>query len=244
MAIHYSGYYRSVRDIGDQPTGWYNIDLLGDGNRQFFYVDQDYDGGGWICVLANRGNTGGMKNLTYNNGINNVNYRSGTSNATNAVADPRVGSRSLADYNVWVGLKYWFPLAGRVTADKVTIVQFVATSNGTALSGTHTKRYRWRFDSWNSEYAFVGSAAVSDETNTGQPGMYFYHATNTTFGLTTYDVDNDINGGNCGTYYNNNPWWYGSCWSGNYFSGGGYQDKPYWASSTTDNHQYGAVYIK
>jgi len=131
-----------------------------------------------------------------------------------------------------------------VTSDKVTIVQFVATSNGTALSGTHTKRYRWRFDSWNSEYAFVGAAVVSDETGTGQPGMYSYHASNTQFGLTTYDQDNDTYGTNCSAFYNSNPWWYGACWSGNYFAGGSHGDRPFWTGSSTDYHQYGAIYIK
>jgi len=63
--------------------------------------------------------------------------------------------------------------------------------------------------------------------------------------LTTYDNDQDAYGsGNCSTFYNNNPWWYGACWSGNYFAGNGYQDAPYWDSSTTDYHQYGAIYIK
>lgn len=242
MAIAYNGYYTSISQIKG-PSGFYNVDILGDGNRYFVYVNQDYNQGGWVCVLANRGGTGGMKNLTYSDAVNSVNYRTGTSNATNTISDPRSGSRSLADNNIWVGTKFWSALAGRENPGKITVVQFVSTSNGTLLNATHTKRYRWRFDGFNPNYGMIGATAISDETGTGAPGFYSYHAANA-FSLTTYDNDKDTNGGNCSTYYNNNPWWYGSCWSGNYFAGGGYQDRPYWDSSGTDNHQYGAVYIK
>ena len=243
MGVAYNGNYTSVSQIKG-PSGFYNIDILGNNTKQFVYVNQDYDGGGWICVLANRANTGGMKNLTYSNAVNSVNYRSGTSDATNAVSDPRSGSRSLVDNNIWVGTQYWSTLAGRVTSGKVTVVQFVSTTNGTALNGTHTKRYRWRFDSFNGTYGMNSPVAISDETGTGAPGFYGYHAANG-FNLTTFDNDQDAYGANCSSLYNNNPWWYGACWSGNYFAGGGgYQDAPYWESSGADNHQYGAVYIK
>lgn len=245
MAVYYNGHYTSVSQVRG-PSGFYNIDILGDGNKKFVYVNQDYDGGGWVCVLANRANTGGMKNLTYSNAVNSVNYRSGTSDATNAVSDPRSGSRSLADNNIWVGTQYWSTLAGRVTSGKVTVVQFVSTTNGTALNGTHTKRYRWRFDGFNGTYGMSGATGISDETATGAPGFYSYHAGNG-FNLTTFDNDQDAYGGlNCSSFYSNNPWWYGACWDGNYFGGygSGYQDAPYWVSSGSDYHQYGAVYIK
>jgi hypothetical protein len=244
MGIHYNAYYTSVSQIKG-PSGFYNIDILGDGNRQFLYVNQDYDGGGWVCVLANRLNTGGMKNLTYSNAVNSVNYRSGTSDATNAVSEPISGSKSLADHNIWVGTKFWSALSNKVTSGKITVVQFVSTTNGTALNGSHTKRYRWRFSSFNGTYGMNSPEAVSDETATGAPGFYSYHAANG-FNLTTFDNDQDAYGANCSSLYNNNPWWYGACWSGNYFGGygSGYQDGPYWDSSGADYHQYGAVYIK
>lgn len=238
MGVHYNANYTSVSQVKG-PSGFYNIDILGNGTKQFVYVNQDYDGGGWVCVLANRGATGGMNNLTYSNVVNSINYRSG-----NAVSDPRSGSRSLADHNIWVGTQYWSALSGRVTSGKVTIVQFVSGTNGTALNGSHTKRYRWRFDNFNGTYGMVGATAISDETSTGSPGFYNYHAANG-YSLSTFDVDQDAYGANCSSLYNNNPWWYGACWSGNYFAGGsGYADYPYWDSSGGDYHQYGAVYIK
>jgi len=237
MGVHYNANYTSVSQVKG-PSGFYNIDILGNGTKQFVYVNQDYDGGGWVCVLANRGATGGMNNLTYSNAVNSINYRSG-----NAVSDPRSGSRSLADHNIWVGTQYWAALSGRVTSGKVTIVQFVSGTNGTALNGSHTKRYRWRFDNFNGTYGMVGATAISDETSTGSPGFYSYHAANG-YSLSTFDVDQDVYGANCSSSYNNNPWWYGECWSGNYFAGGGYADYPYWDGSGGDYHQYGAVYIK
>lgn len=243
MGVAYNGNYTSVSQIKG-PSGFYNIDILGNNTKQFVYVNQDYDGGGWVCVLANRLNTGGMKNLTYSNAVNSVNYRSGTSDATNAVSEPIYGSKSLADHNIWVGTKFWSALSNRVTSGKITVVQFVSTTNGTALNGSHTKRHRWRFSSFNGTYGMNSPEAVSDETATGAPGFYSYHVANG-YNLSTFDNDQDAYGANCSSYYNNHPWWYGSCWSGNYFAGGGgYQDAPYWDSSGGDYHQYGAVYIK
>lgn len=243
MAVYYGGRYTGVSDIRG-PSGFYNVIL--NGEMVPVYVDQNYDGGGWICVLANRINTAGMNNLTYYNAVNTCNYRTGgTANATNTTVNPYSKLVSLASYNIWIGLKYWSQLAGRVTANTITIVQFVSSTTGAALSATglHAKRYRWRINGFNGTYGMLGATAVSDETGTGAPGFYSYHAANG-FGLTTYDRDQDTNGGNCATFYNNNPWWYGSCWDGNYFAGGGYSDQPNWVGAGSDLYNYGAVYIK
>jgi hypothetical protein len=88
-----------------------------------------------------------------------------------------------------------------------------------------------------------GASSLSNEVGGVTPGWYGYHIANG-FSLTTYDLDQDTNGGNCATYYNNNPFWYGSCWDGNFFAGGGYNDKPNWNGAGTNEHNYGAVYIK
>lgn len=235
MATYYNGVYNSVSEISG-PSGWYwiNTDL----GPVHTYVDQSYDGGGWVLVIANRWNTGGMRNLTYNNAVNTCNF---TTNGSDYIT---AGSKlaALNNYNVWIGTKFWSTLSGRVTSNKVTVVQFVASSYGVELgaTGSHTKRYRWRFDSFNTTYAMSNVAAISDETGTGSPGFYSYHAANG-FNLTTYDNDQDAYGSNCSSLYGNNPWWYGACWSGNYF---GYDNGPYWDSSGGDTHNYGAIYIK
>jgi hypothetical protein len=235
--------YNNISEIKG-PSGFYQV--IVNSKPIIVYVDQTYDGGGWICVLANRKNTAGMNNLKYVDATDTINYRTGgTPNGTNTIYTPNHFIGGLDDYNIWIGLSYWQSLAGRVTSNKITVVQFVSTTNGTQLGSTasHTKRYRWRFDSFNLTYAMVGAASLSDETGTGSPGFYSYHAANG-YSLSTYDKDQDVSGGNCSLSYNNNPWWYGACWSGNYFAGGGHQDGPYWDSSGTDYHQYGAVYIK
>lgn len=241
MATHYGGIYSDISKITG-PSGFYNIRTP----RGFcpVYIDQTYDGGGWVCVLANRMNTGGMNNLTYADAVNSCNYRYSTSGAGTTV--PATSKLSgLENYNIWVGTSFWSYLAGRATSSKITVVQFVSSSYGVKLgsTGSHTKRYRWRFDNFNSTYGMVAATGISDETGTGSPGLLSYHAANG-FSLTTYDQDQDASGGNCSTYYNNNPFWYGACWDGNYFAGSGYQDGPYWASSVSDYHNYGAVYIK
>jgi hypothetical protein len=236
--------FNKVSDITG-PSGFYAVKL--GGVYTTVYVDQSYDGGGWICVLANRINTGGMSNLTYSDAVNSCNYRTGGSTNTSGPVVP-VGQLTggLSSYNIFIGTKYWELLGKRVNSSYVTVVQFVAGTSGTALNATssHNKRYRWRFNSFNSTYGFTGVAAVTDETGTGAPGMYSYHVTNG-YSLTTYDNDQDAYGANCSTSYGNNPFWYGLCWDGNYFAGGSsYTDGPYWAGSGGDVYNYGAIYIK
>ena len=244
MAVHYGSRvdYRDISKI-KSGSGWYGVAFGGEVIP--LYINQDYDGGGWILVLANRINTGGMNNLYFNDALNTANYRTGGSaNGANTVCYPKavIGS-SLSNYNVFIGLKFWRLLSGRVTSNKMTIVQFVSPTSGMSLSGTHTKRYRWQADFFGPTFNFTSASGVSDETGTGAPGFYSYHAANS-FSFSTYDQDRDAHGGNCSSYYNNNPWWYGGCWSGNYFAGNGYADGPYWDSSGSDYHNYGAVYIK
>lgn len=236
MSVHYNGRYNSIADIKG-PSGWYAINTsLG---LVHTYINQEYDGGGWALVLANRQGTGGMSNLSFYDATSTCNFRS--SPGVPIPAGQKLGA--LSSYNVWIGTQYWPLLSGRVTAGKMTIVQYVATTSGTPLNGSHTKRYRWRADGFSSAYGFTGATALSDETATGAPGMYSYHAANG-FGLTTSDFDQDPYGTNCSTMYNNNPFWYGACWDGNWFAGGGYADAPFWSGSGSDYHQYGAIYIK
>ena len=247
MATSYGGpVYTSVSQVTG-PTGWYPIRLSN--GTAMVYINQDYDGGGWVLVGANRINTGGMTNLDYYDAVNSCNYR----NSQNQVQVTT--STSLNDVNGFVGVAYWQELAGRVTSNRITVVQYVATSIvGLNVTASHTKRYRWRGSFSNATYTFgtptfnwANVEAISDETGTGSPGFYNYHAANG-FALTTYDNDQDAYGpGNCATFYSNQGFWYGGCWSGNIWGGGPsnyYADAYYWDSSGGDYHNYGAVYIK
>lgn len=245
MGLNYGPVYKSVSDIKG-PSGWYTVRI--NNEPVVVYVDQSYSGGGWVMVMANNRGTGGMNNLTYNDAVNTCNYRqSGVS-----MPAPSAIGRSLTDLNAWVGVKYWASLAGRLTSNVITVVQFVSSTKGTALSntGAQAKRYRWSFTFSNAIYSpgvetynMSNVTGISDETGTGAPGFYAYHAASG-FCLQTYDNYNLPPSYGCALWYNNNPWWYGYCWSGNYFAGGGYQDAPYWDSSGPDWHEYGAVYIK
>jgi len=252
MGNHYGLYYTDISQLpASAPTGWYTF--YNKTHRQYVpvYVDQDYDGGGWVCVLANRRYTAGMHNLTYDNAVNTPNYRTEPSSddATNTtVAAPDTYNKDLTDYNIFIGLKFWDMFGGRHASGKISIAQYVAGTNGIELSttGSHTFRSRWYFTNFDSGnyWKSTGTGWTGNEVGSTSPGMYSYHFSNA-FKLSTYDADHDLNAGNCSTYYNNNPFWYGSCWSGNQFAGGGYVDSSYWTSSDGGNsRQYGAVYIK
>lgn len=242
MAFSRGPIYNNVSEIKG-PTGWYKVNTSE--GATIVWVDQDYDGGGWVMVLANRRYTAGMNNLKYTDAINNCNYRiNGSDDATNDVQETsrKLLNKTFSDVNAWVGLKYWNDLAGRVNANSIKVVQY-AHSSIVPLSGTHTFRSSWKTTGFSSTYGFTGANSLTNLVGGTTPGMWSHAASSNP--LTTFDNDQDSNGGNCSTYYNNNPWWYSSCWTGNYFAGGGHIDGPYWVSSGSGNSVgYGAVYIK
>jgi hypothetical protein len=226
------------------PTGWYMIKA--GGKPQPFYVNQDYDGGGWVLVMANRRYTAGMNNLKWNDAIFSVNYRNAGGNDASNKEGLGVSGPSLNSFNAWIGLNLWKDLSGRHSAGKITIVQYMSDVNGIELNNTGQQDQRIRFEGtgFNTNGAFQGKTFISQEANIngwGNSGFYSMMGNN----LTTFDRDLDSNGGNCSTYYNNNPFFYTSCWTGNIFGGGGYIDGPYWTSSTSGySMQYCGVYIK
>lgn len=231
MGVNYNARYTDVSQIKG-PSGWYWINTpIGPVHT---YVNQEYDGGGWVLVIANTSGTAGMRNLTYQEAISSCNIR--THAGINSFGT-KLGA--LSNYNFWVGLNYWPYLSKRVTSNKITLVQYIAGPSGVSLDGTHNFRSRWTFDNFSSSYAFSGYGGIVNEIGGAAPGLYSYHAANQ-FSLTTYDMDQDAYGSNCSSSYGNNPWWYGACWSGSYF---GYDNGPYWESSST-LYTYGAIYIK
>lgn len=206
--------------VGATSNGMYWLNPGGLGANQF-YVNFDFDSTrAWVMVIANRAYTGGMANLTYANATGpNINY-TGTYNAS-------------LGFNLWVGLDYW-PYLGN------TVCQYVAGS-AMGLNNSHSKRARWKFSGWSSTYAPVYPRGLIVDVGDA-PGWYSYHAANG-FSLTTYNQDQDVYGANCSTSYGNNPWWYGACWDGNYFAGGGYPDAPFWSGSGGDYYSYGAAFL-
>jgi len=223
-------------------TGWYWIAAGNDVGR--FWVDMSYSGGGWVLVLNNRTGNSGLNNLTYADATKKViNFRS-TSSTSPGV---NYGNHYTPNnFNLWVGLDAWANIINANSSFK-KVVYFTATSYQTlGNTGSHSRRSSWSWTGWSSTYAMQGASSLSNEVGGVTPGWYSYHIASG-FSLTAFDLDQDINGGNCATYYNNCPFWYGSCWDGNFWGGGGgggYSDSPFWTGASTDYYNYGAVYVK
>lgn len=245
---------RSVKTIGTTPdnpaakstdilaqnpsaaTGWYWIAAGNDVGR--FWVDMSYSGGGWVLVLNNRTGNGGMPSLSYVDATTKViNFRSTSSTSPGVNYGEHY---TPTNFNLWVGLDAWKSIIDANSSFK-KIVFFVSTSYRTlGDTGNHTKRSSWSWTGWSSTYALQGASSLSNEVGASTPGWYNYHIANG-YSLTTFDRDQDAYGSNCSTSYNNAPWWYGACWSGNIW---GYDGAPYWESSGADYHNYAAAYIK
>ena len=223
-------------------TGWYWIAAGNEVGR--FWVDMSYSGGGWVLVLNNRSGNSGLNNLTYADATKKViNFRS-TSSTSPGV---NYGNHYTPNnFNLWVGLDAWANIINANSSFK-KVVYFTATSYQTlGNTGSHSRRSSWSWTGWSSTYAMQGASSLSNEVGGVTPGWYSYHIASG-FSLTAFDLDQDINGGNCATYYNNCPFWYGSCWDGNFWGGGGgggYSDSPFWTGASTDYYNYGAVYVK
>jgi len=217
-------------------TGWYWIAAGNDVGR--FWVDMTYSGGGWVLVLNNRTGNGGMPSLSYVDATKKViNFRSTSSTSPGL----NYGNHyTPTNFNLWVGLDAWKSIIDANSSFK-KIAYFVSTSYRTlGDTGNHTKRSSWSWTGWSSTYAMLGASSLSNEVGGSTPGWYNYHIANG-YSLTTFDNDQDAYGSNCSTSYNNAPWWYGACWSGNIW---GYDGAPYWESSGADYHNYAAAYIK
>lgn len=213
-----ANWLRNKCGINTNGMYWLNPGGLG---AQQFYCDFTYDNQRvWVLVLANRANTGGMASLTY-------------ANATGAIINTSGTYNSSLGFNLWVGLNYWKYLGN-------TICQIVAGSPMN-LSSTPSKRARWKYNGFTSTYAFIHPRDMNVDIG-DTPGLYAYHAVNG-FSLSTYNNDQDNYSQNCSVNYGNQPWWYGACWDGNYFAGGGYPDAPFWVGSGADYYSYGAIYL-
>jgi len=216
-------------------TGWYWLSVGGTTSQ--FWVDMDYDGGGWVMVINNRAGNGAMPNVTYVNATTqNINSTGNYGTAS--------GDYTPANFNLWAGLTAWKNIAD-ATAGSNTVVMFVATAYKTLADiNNHTKRARFTWTGWSATYAWQGAASYVNEKGSTTAGLWSYHIANG-FSLTTYDVDQDVYGSNCSTLYGNSPWWFGACWDGFYFpNGGGYGDFINWSGAGSDLHNYGAIYVR
>jgi hypothetical protein len=213
-------------------TGWYWITVNGTPTQ--YWIDMDYDGGGWVLVGSHPVNVS-IPALTYTQAAEGF---GGYASSTYGTGDPK-------SYSMWVGLNGWNAIATANAAGR-NIVYYTANSQvSLGSTGSHARRSRWKWNGWNSAYSWNNPNSLVNEVGGTTPGFWSYHIASN-FNFTTYDRDQDTNSGNCATYYNNAPWWYGACWDGSFWggNGSGYANAAFWTSSGGDYYNYGAIYVK
>lgn len=214
---------------GIATNGMYWLNPGGLGVNQFYIDFTTYPGIPMTMVLANRRGTGGMSNLTY-------------ANATGAVVNTTGTYDANRNFTLWVGTSYWRYLGNWILQGCKGRQQAYSAGSQNVTFGNMDVSGKFKYAGWTSTYAYQWGNSWTQIAGSGTSGLYSYHVTNT-YSLTTYDNDQDPYPTNCSTMYGNNPWWYGSCWDGNYFAGGGYEDAPYWSGSGAEWYAYGAIYI-
>jgi hypothetical protein len=132
---------------------------------------------------------------------------------------------TLTSFDQFLGVAYWMPLGTHMRLDQGDgpgALAHTASYNFSLGGSTYTL-------SMSSEVVALGGISS---------GMFLYHNGRD---LVTWDM------GGCGTGYNNTAWWYGACWSGSFWGGGGvppYVNSPYWDGSGSDYHSWGAIWVK
>lgn len=224
--------YTSVDQIIGKPSGWYTFRIF-DTNVPV-YVEMGWGSHPQVLVIQNRQYTGGMKNLNTDFMLNRANYRIGTTSQPGRINS----STTLSDFNCFVAPKFWEFFGKRYDSRYIRVTQYVAPTVGTRLSDTnnHARRASWVFTGFASNWGFQGAGSVVRHLGSTNPSFYSYHAANG-YGLSSTNA--------CADNYGYHPWWYGHCWSGNYFgsTSGSHQDRPYWTGSGSDHHAFGGIYI-
>jgi hypothetical protein len=210
------------------PTGWYWLNLAG--NIGQYWVDMEYDGGGWVLVATHPINVA-IPGLTH---AQTDNYQ------TNGSSGFVRGTSTPYGYATMVGLSAWESIVAQNGLQR-TCVYFTASSQVALGSvSSHSRRSRWNWGGWGSSYAWLGYNNLINEVGGTTPGFWSYHISGN-YNFITYE-----NGG-CGSSYANAPFWYGACWDGNFWGGNGggqYANAAFWTGSGSDYYNYGAIYVR
>jgi hypothetical protein len=214
-------------------TGWYWIRVNGVPRR--YWVDNKYDGGGWVLVASHPINVA-LPALTY---AQSAESYDGYSSST-------YGSGNPLTYSVWVGLVGWNLIARANNAGRNVVYFTSASQCSLGDVSLHSRRSRWKWDGWNVLFSWNNANTLVNELGGVTPGLWAYHIVGA-YNFTSFDRDQDTLAGNCSVQFNNSPWWYGNCWDGSIWGANGgatYQNAAYWTGSSTDYYNYGAIYIK
>ncbi len=219
--------YKNCKEIKDNnpgaTDGIYTIDPDGDGSINQFdcYCDMTTDGGGWTLVLLSNSAPAGCPRPYWTDVVNSINLN-GTF------------SSDITTFDMFVGVRNWNLLG--------TTARLDMGSSPSSLS--HRAYYTFSLNV-GSYYALVMSneSITINAGVTASPGMYTYHNGRP---LTTRDADNDAFMSNCSNNFGNSAWWYGACWSGSFWGGGGavFEDAPYWTGNGAEYFNYGSIWLR
>jgi len=216
----------SLYASGVRTSGMYRVDPDGNGPLApvQVYCDMVNDGGGWTLVLNSSTGSVTPPKPSWAQVVssNTVTGTYGT---------------NLDAFDQFLGVGYWNALGNQM--------RLMQGSNSNTIAHKATYSFSLNADN-NYSIAMSNQNVLVNTGGTASSGMYDYSAANN-FQLTTFDADHDVYGSNCANSYGNTAWWYGACWSGNFWGGGdggGYQNAPFWTSSTSEYFSWGGIWIR
>jgi hypothetical protein len=217
------------------PTGWYWLQINGIPTQ--VYVDNVFQGGGWVLCGTH----------PINVSIGSPTYAATTTGLTQIGSSGfTVGSVNPKAYATIMPLRQWLYIVTANGAGNNFIQMAAGSQVELGDTGSHSRRSSWKWTGWGPLYAWQGISGLSNDVGGSTPGLYTYATSG--YNWTTTDADNDPYGPtNCSTQYGGGPWWYDSCWDGNFWgaNGAGPQANAiHWTGSGADNYSYGAWYIK
>jgi hypothetical protein len=176
-------------------TGWYWLSLGGTAGQ--YWIDMDYDGGGWVLVGSHPINVG-IPALTYATAAQST-IMSGSSGFVR-------GSSTPYGYATWVGLNGWDLIASQNGANSNKEVVYFTAASQMSLGNkdSHQRRSRWKWSGWNSNYSWRNANSLLNEVGGTTPGWWSYHIANNP-GFSTYDVDQDTSSNNCSSILGSSP---------------------------------------